>query len=513
MSRTYNSLRNTKYALIGQILGLLVSFFARIIFIRILGKEYLGINGLFTNILTMLSLVELGIGPAIVFSLYKPLAENDTKKIKALMQLYKKSYIIIGIIIAILGILITPFLDYLIKDKPDVSNLNLIFLMFVANTSISYFFAYKRNLIIADQHRYIATIYRYGFFVVLNVFQIIFLYLTKNYFVFLFIQIANTFLENVAVSKHADKMYPYLKEKSQEKLDSETVDQIKKNTAAMVLHKIGTIVVSSTDNIIISAKVGITWVGLYSNYYLIINALNTIITQFFTAITASIGNLGVTESKEKSEYIFECINFIGFWIYGFCTIALYQLFNPFIEIWLGKDLLMSMDVIAILAFNFFITGMRKSVLTFRDAFGLFWYDRYKPIFESVINLVVSLILAKPLGITGVFIGTAVSTLTTCLWVEPYVLYKYGFDTCSISYFLRYIYYTFIMIIAAIPTNLLCNLLPGSGLTAFILKLFICLIIPNIIFLLVFYKTKEYKYLFSMVKNYILRNNKISTTQN
>jgi O-antigen/teichoic acid export membrane protein len=247
----------------------------------------------------MLSLVELGIGAAIIFSLYKPLAENNIKKVRALMQLYKKSYNVIGLVIALLGICITPFLSFLIKEVPNVQNLNLIFILFVINSAISYFFAYKRNLIIADQHRYIATIYRYTFYSILNIFQIVFLYITKNYIIFLVLQITSTLLENICIAERADKMYPFLKEKGHEKLDNITMREIKKNTSAMILHKIGGVIVNSTDNILISMKVGIAWTGLYSNYQLIINALNTVIEQFFTAITASIGNLAATESKGK----------------------------------------------------------------------------------------------------------------------------------------------------------------------------------------------------------------------
>ena len=308
------------------------------LFIRILGAEYLGINGLFTNIVTMLSLVELGIGPAIIFSLYKPLAENDIKKVQALMQLYKKAYTIIGFIVAVLGICITPFLHYFIKELPDISNITLIYVLFVINSAISYFFAYKRNLIIADQRRYVDMLYRYSFFSILNIMQIVFLYITGSYIIFLILQIISTLLENIVVARRADKMYPLLKQRKHEKLDLETVQEIKKNTGAMVLHKIGDIALNATDNIVISAKVGIIWVGLYSNYLLIITALNIMIGQFFTSITASIGNFGITEGKEKVILIFQKVLFANFWMYGLSGICLYYLFNPFIDLWLGENL-------------------------------------------------------------------------------------------------------------------------------------------------------------------------------
>ncbi|WP_319470066.1 oligosaccharide flippase family protein [uncultured Trichococcus sp.] len=504
MSRTQNSLINLIVALIGQGLGLIISFIARIFFVKILGTEYLGINGLFTNILTMLSLVELGIGPAIVFSLYKPLSENDIKKVKSLMHLYKEAYTIIGIIILILGLILTPFLSLFIKNMPDVPNIHFIFLLFVINSSLSYFFSYKRNLIIADQQRYIATAYRYIFFIALNFLQIIFLLITRNYVTFLVLQIISTLLENIAISKTADKRYPFLKDRQAEKLDTETVQEIKKNTGAMVLHKIGGIVVKSTDNILISAKVGITWVGLYSNYQLILNALDLIIGQFFSAITASVGNLGATGNKKKALAVFQNIQFINFWIYSFSAICFYYIANPFINWWIGEEFVMNDNVILVLTINFYIQGMRKSVLTFRDALGLYWKDRYKPIFEVIINIVVSIMLAPRLGISGIFIGTIVSTLTTCFWIEPYVLYKYGFESTIRPYFLRYVKNILLTLMAWYLTGIFNNFLPENTNFMLIFKLLICLVIPNIMFLIVFYRTTEFEYFVSIINNNIVK---------
>lgn len=502
MSRTKMSIHNLRVALFGQILGLLISFVSRTFFINILGSEYLGISGLFTNILTTLSLVELGVGPAITYSLYKPLAENDQEKIKSLMVLYKKVYNIIGILIATLGLIFTPFIETLIKDVPDIQNIHLIYILFVLNTSLSYFFVYKRNLIIANQQRYIATIYRYSFFFILNVFQIIGLYIYKNYFLYLILQVIFTLLENITVAKKVDKLYPYLQDKKVNRLDKVTINEIKRNTKAMLLHKVGSNVVNSTDNILISAMVGLRAVGLYSNYFLIMNALNIIIGQLFTALTASVGNLGATDTNNRSYFIFRCVNFIDFWIYGFSAICLYFLFNPFISLWLGSDMLFSRNIVTVLVINFYIQGMRKSVLTFRDALGLYWYDRYKPLFESVINLVASLILVEKIGLSGIFIGTLISTMTTCFWVEPYVLYKKGFRLPLKSYFIDYIIYSGVTLIAGFVTNLFIRLVSNTNVVSFLISMLICLIVPNVIFLLLFYKKREFKYLFNVAKNNI-----------
>lgn len=504
MSRTRNSLINLTVAMVGEVVAVPIGFVARMVFIRTLGAEYLGVNGLFTSILTMLSLVELGIGPAIVFSLYKPLAENDTKKVQAIMQLYKKAYTIIGTVIAALGIVMAPFLSYLIKDVPDIKNIEFIFLLFVINSAISYFYAYKQNLIIADQRRYVVTLYRYAFFSIVNILQIAFLYLTKNYVIFLVLRIVCTLLENLLLARSADKLYPFLRQKATERLDGNTIQEIKKNTSAMVSQKIGEIVTNSTDNIVIAAMVGTIWVGLYSNYILITSALNGIMGQFFTAITASVGNLGATESKEKLLAVFQKIQFATFWIFGFSSICLFYLVNPFIAIWVGNEYWLSMDTVLLLVILFYIQGMRRAVLTFREALGLYWYDRYKPLFQGVINLAISVVLAPKLGVSGVIIGTVISVLTTCFWIEPYFLYKKGFVAPLKSYYFKYAVYTAITVVTGLVTGASVGFITGTSLAAFIGKFIVCLFVPNIIYLVMFYRTKEFQYFLILAKNIVFK---------
>lgn len=508
MSRTKSSIKNFIYALIGQCLGIAISFISRIFFVRILGNEFLGINGLFTNILTVLSLAELGVGTAITYSLYKPLAESDTQKCKMLMQLYKKIYIVIGIVILILGVAITPLLQYLIKDMPDITNLNLIYILFVFNTSVSYFFSYKRNLIIADQNRYIATIYRYGFYFILNVFQIIYLIIEKNYIGFLILQIIATLLENIFVSLKADKMYPYLKDKDKVPLDSQTKMDIIKNTKAMMMHKVGSVVVTSTDNIILSSFVNVVAVGIYSNYQMISKALSTVTSQIFNSITASVGNLCASSDVEKQYNIFMKINFLSFWIFCFISSCLVSLYNPFIEIWLGKDYLFDISIVILLVINFYITGMRRPPMVFREATGLFYKDRWKAIIEAVLNLILSIFLAIKFGISGVFVGTVISSLLTSVWVEPYVLYRYGFNINFIKYIVDYIKKLVITVAISAFVYLCCSYISGNLLISFMVKTLVCLIVPNFVLFLLFKNTDEYKYFYNKLILKILKKLKL-----
>lgn len=498
--RTKKSLINIGTAVTGQIFAILISFISRLVFVRILGAEYLGVNGLFTNILSMLALVELGIGPAIIYSLYKPLAFNEEQKVKALMNLFAKAYWIVGVVILIIGLAIMPFLDSIIKEPPNIPDLAIIYVLFLANSVITYFFSYKRSLIIADQRSYITTIYRYSFYFVLNVIQIIILLKTKDFLLFLFAQIVFTLLENFLVSLKANQMYPYIKGKNKERLDEETKATIFKNVRALVYHKIGGTAVFGTSSIIISAFVGIVWVGLYSNYLLIINALNIIIGQIFTAITASVGNLNAYGDKERSVFIFKTLFFISWWVFGFSSICLLVLFNPFITLWLGSEFTMEFIVVLMIVVNFFVTGMRRASLTFKDSMGLFWYDRYKPLAEAVVNLVLALIFVQYWGLVGVLVAIFISTMTVCFWVEPYVLYKYGFEKSSKEYFQRYSFYTIITVLLALLTVFICDILFREvTIVSFIGRLLVCLFLPNILIILGFYKTKEFQYLLSIIK--------------
>ena len=498
MSRTKIATKNIKFAIGGQIIGIVIGFIARIFFIRTLGQEYLGLNGLFTNILSILSLAELGVGPAIVYSMYKPLAEDDRYKVKALMNLYKRSYISIGCAIAFIGIGLTPFLEFFIKELPDIERIRLIYLMFVANSAISYFFSYKRSLIIADQKRYIATFYKYVFYLILNILQILVLIYTKNYILFLVLLILSTTIENICVSIKADKMYPFLKDKSKASLSSSEKKSILQNIKAMMYHKFGTTIVMGTDNLLISKFVGLVEVGLYSNYLFIKNALNTMYGLLFQSITASIGNLGATESIKKRLFIFKCINFAGYYIYAFSSICLMVLFNPFIEIWAGSSYLFPMEIVFLIVLNFYVTGMRKSVLTFRDALGLFWHDRYKPLFESLVNLLVSLLLVKSLGIRGILLGTTVSTITVCFWIEPLILYKNGFKNSVTDYFITYFKYLVVLVVVGGITYGISAFVFYTGFVGLLIKSFICLIVPNTLFVLIFRNSLEFKYFYDLV---------------
>lgn len=494
-SRTKNSLRNLLTGVVGQVITVLLNFISRSIFIHFLDIEYLGLNGLFTNILTILSLAELGVGGAIVYSMYKPIAENDKDTLKALMKLYSKIYTIIGIVIAIIGIAIAPFLDIFIKNKPkNVSNLVIIYFMFLLNTVISYFFSYKRSIITADQREYICTFYKFIFNVVKVILQIIVLIITRNFILYLAVQIFCTFMENIAISIKADKIYPFLKEKDNIKLNKSEKVSIFTNIKALMIYKICSTMLDGTDNLIISSFIGVTWVGLLSNYTLVIGAVSLVLTQIMGAITASIGNLISVESKEKQEDIFYNMFFLSFLLYGFSSICLMILINPFITLWLGKNYILSGLTVFIIVLNFYIYGMQNVVWTYRSTMGLFIYGKFRPLVSGIMNIILSIILGKYLGLLGVLLGTTITRLLTNVWYDPIIIFRYGFKKSVKPYYLKYLQYTFIFLIMSILLKLFDYIIRGNGIIYFLLLLLTTCLILIIFFFIIFRKNKEFKYL-------------------
>ena len=486
-SRTKNSIRNSSISIITQVSTIIMDFIVKTIFIYILGSEYLGINGLFTNIITLLSLADLGIGVAIPYSLYKPLADKDTKKIKALMNFYRRIYNIIGSVVLIIGLSLTPFLPLIIKNMPDINGIYFIYDLFVIHSALTYFFVYKKFLIESDQKGYIISNITFICSLLLNITRVIILVLTKNFILYLFCSIVFVIIQNVWYSNKADKMYPFIKEKNKETISKEDKEEISTNVKALLIYKIGTVITLGTDNIVISKFLGLIPVGIYSNYILITNSLNNVLNQVFNAITSSIGNL--------SKSIYEKLNFFDFYIFSLCSICIFVLINPFVKIWLNDEYVLSNLVSMLLAINFYITGMGYVTNSFRSAYGLFYKARFRPILMVIINIVVSVILVKPLGIAGVVIGTIVSRLLTVSWLDPYVIYKYGFKANVFEYYKTYIYYLLIFLISGGFIYYLTSFINMANILGWILGAIITFVLYNLIIYILFRKTEEFNYFY------------------
>lgn len=492
--RIKNSIKNIVFGLGSQLILIILSFCSRSIFIYSLGAEYLGVHGLFSNILTMLSLANLGLGGVIGYSLYKPLEEHNVKKINAYMSFYKNAYNTVGIVIFILGISLIPFLEHFMNEVPNIPHLKFIYLLYLINTTISYFFVYKSSIIIADQKNYIVTRITCCFTAVLLIVQIIILLITKNYILYLLVAILFTIFQNMYVAFKANKSYPMIKLKLKEKLEKSERRAIFKNLFAMALYNVSGVVYSGTDNIIISSFISLRMVGMFSNYVMILQAVKMLLNQIFHSLIASVGNLNVTESDEKKYNIFKVMFFMSFWLFGLCSIAILVLINPFIILWLGESMLFSNWNVVIISLDLFIGGLILAPSVFKNSSGLYWQGKFAPVICIIINLVLSIILVNYIGVAGVLIGTIVSRIFTYSWVEPYVAYKYIFKKPIKEYIKRWAGYLLTTIITAYITYRVALIAGGNTFFDLILKAIICILIPNIVFGVLFHKTEEFKYL-------------------
>ena len=422
--RTKYSLINLVVGVGGHMLNMLLSFISRMIFIRYLAAAYLGVNGLFSDILGMLNLAELGIGSAMIFSMYRPAAEGDQEHLGKLMNLYRILYRAVALFVLAAGLCLMPFLNVLIKGDSGIEDLQVIYLLYLGNSVCSYLLSYKNSILQAHQRAYVKTMLDQLVKIVQVIVQMLVLVLTRNFILYLTVQIAAQLLINLFVSWKADRDYPYLKQIKglPGKVEREN---IVKNIWALSLHRVGTVVVNGTDNLIMSAFVGLTSVGICSNYKLVTKSINDLLNKVYTAFTGSIGNLGATKDPAYIYRVYKQLDFFMFVVYGYFAAGMALLFNPFIQLMFGKEYLFPQATVLVIVTQFYVTGMRQINLQFREALGLFWHDRYKAVAESIINLVVSILLVQRFEVTGVFLGTIVSTMTTCFWVEPYVLMRYG----------------------------------------------------------------------------------------
>lgn len=491
--RTKNAKRNIITSVLSTIITIIIGFIAQTIFIKTLGTEYLGLNSLFSNILSMFSLVELGIGSAIVYSLYKPLAENNEKEVKGLLNFYKLSYNLIALVIFILSLCILPFIPSIVDEINIENSLYVIFILFSLNSVCSYLLAYKRSILYADQKSSILTNVHLIITIVLNVLQISFLILTSNYIVYLIIKIISSITENVIINKIVIKNYPYIKNNN-ETIDKETKTNLLVKVKGLIFHKVASVVVTGTDNILLSMFIGITYVGLYSNYYLIVSSVSNMLAQIFNSLVASIGNLLVKKDANKSFEIYKKTNFINLILAVICTSCLIILLQPFISIWIGYVYWLDFYIVIAICFSFYLTTMRRGINAFKEAAGIFHEDRFVPLVEALINLVSSLIFIYFFGMIGVFLGTITSTLLLFLYSYPKYVYTKLFERKYSEYVISFIKQTLLMIVIVSFTYYISifNVLSNVYLS-FTLNGLIAVVVPLVLLIIIYRKTDEYMY--------------------
>lgn len=499
--RTRKSIKNAIFALLSNILIIFVGIVSQAIFLKMLGSEFLGLNSLFTNIISMLCIAELGIGNAIVFYLYKPLHENNVTLINSLMCFYKRAYRIVALVVFVIGLILMPFLHLFIGSTNLSVNIYIIFSLFLLDACVSYLLSYKRSILYADQKNFVINIVHLICVLLMNVIQILILVLYKNFIFYLIIKIIFRLLENLVISTYVDKNYSYLTNKDVSKLDSSILDDIKKKVRALFVHQIGAFCVNGTDNLIISKFLGLVYVGLYSNYFLIINSISSLFSQTFSAVTSSVGNLLVSENIKKSLSVFKRMNFINLWFSTFTMVCIYVLMNDFICLWIGDEYLLSKSILFVLCCNYFLQTMKRSVTIFKDAAGIFYEDRFVPFLESGVNLVFSILCIKFTGLIGVFIGTLLSVCVLHFYSYPKYVYNglFGenkFDYCKLTIKNIFISLTVLFISSLVISLFNCV---NSLIFRFAFKIVTVIFLPNIIMLILFFRTNIFKECINYIK--------------
>lgn len=505
MSRTKNSIRNIVYSLINVVLTLTLMFGVRTLFIRTLGVQYLGLNGVFQNIFSFLSLAELGIGSAIVYRMYDPLNTGNERRIAALMTFFKQAYRIISIIIVVLALLLLPFLGTIIGDQAENINIYLVFAIYIAQTLSSYlFFAYKTTLLQADQREYIIS--KYGNYVILgsSLAEALILYFFQSYISYLLVVVISNIFKNYLVSRRVDKDYPYTK-KYDDKIDRAELKDMFKDFFAAFLYRIDNVILSSTDNLVLTYFIGLATVGFYSNYTLLANSVKRFLSPILNSIRASLGSFIAQKSNEESYRIFQVINLITIILYGGATIGLFILSNKFINIWIGEDFTLSTMFVLFFSLEFYLKGMQHFLAQIRNAMGLFQQLKYRPLMSIIINLVVSITLVQYMGIVGVLLGTISAGLLTNMIFDPIVIHTHGFHYKTSTYFLKNAYYVFLMGLAGLISYVLTLPIEGSILGLFY-SFLVTLITIVVVYGLGLFWLKEWKELIPRLRVALERNN-------
>lgn len=496
-NRTKNAITNMMVSFLNQFTTLILSFISRTIFIRVLGIELLGINGLFTDVLSLLSMADLGFNTAMVYSFYKPIAENDTKKISALITFYKKIYRTIAIAITIIGLALVPFIHLIVNTDKPIPLLEVYYLFALAGVIISYLFVYKTSIITADQKNYVVTRITIIVNFTKTIIQILSLIILKNYILYLAINLIGNFINNYIASKKAVDLYPYIKE--EEILDEKDKKGIFENIKSIFLYKLSSMMLNATDNTLISILIGTVTVGLYSNYLMITTRVLSIIQIVFGSLTASIGNVIIKEDDNKRYQIFKATQSISFIICGIIVTSFSVLINDFIRIWLGEKFIFDNIIVLAITLNMYLSCVLQPLWTYREATGLYVKTKYVMLIAAIVNLVLSIIFGKMFGLAGILFASAMARLTTYFWYEPLLLFKEYFNKSVMNYYVPIIINFIIMSISITIINILLSGFIVNSWMELIFKSISCGLITTLIFLSIYSRSEGFKVILKKIK--------------
>lgn len=450
--RTRKSAKNIAFKFAYQLLTMVLALVSRTVFIHTFGKEFLGMNSLFTDIMSWLSMADLGFGVALAYSFYKPLAEDDTNKIAALMTFYKKIYHIIAAAVAVTGLCMVPFLGFIIKPEHPIEHMHMYYILSLTGMVVSYLCVYRTVIITADQKDYIVVKMNMAIGVIKVLLQIAVLVLFKNYTIYLIIGILCGLFGNIYQTTVAKKMYPYINEKAE--LDKKEKRSILSNIKSVFIYKISSTLLNATDNTIISAMVGVAAVGEYSNYLTVSGKLSGIFVLVFTSMTASIGNIIVKEKSEKRYEVFECEQFASFVLSCIAVPCFVSLIDNVIYLWLGTEYMFDNSIGIIIGLNMYMGFVYQPLWSYREATAMYQKTKWTMFICAMVNIVLSIVFGRFMGLAGIILATFISKLCTYGWYEPILLFRLYFNKSAKDYF----------------KNMLLNFAVTSALTVLLLKL-------------------------------------------
>lgn len=511
-SRTKNVIKNTGAGIGVRLLSILLNFVLKTVFIRVLGIQYTGVSSLFTDILTILSFAELGIGSAITYALYKPVAQNDKIQIAKLMNFYKKAYRYVALTVAVTGGALVPFLGLIVKDVPDIKeSITLIYLLYLINTMVSYLLIYKSSILVARQKKYVISLIQGVSNVVKLLVESVLIVVYHQFIIYLIIEIIFTITQNYIIGRLADR--EYFIDKNNKALVLEKAEKAKlfADIRALAMYQISGVVVDGADSVIISAFLETSLVGYISYYKLIFNQISRMVIQFFDAMNPSVGNLAVTDTEDKQYQLFKSTNFAIFWLMCVSCTGLAVCVNPLIKLWLGEEFILSENIVMVLTADFFVTNMIRVVAVFRTANGLFVNGKYRPVIMAILNIILSVIMVKSLGVFGVLLATVVSRAVTQMWYDPWLVYSRVFskkdaDCRVMEYYVAYIEYLLTIVTSIILAKLVTwesinrILRLDNPLVQLIVAVMVSIIVSNVVFLLLWGRNDNCRYIMEKFKH-------------
>lgn len=504
LERTKNAGKGMAFEILKNFNGIILSFVCRTAMIYCLGIEYTGLGGLYTSILNVLNLAELGVGVAMIYSMYKPIAEDDTEKICMLMNLYRKYLRIIGAVVLGLGLCLMPFLDKLIAgDVPSDINIYILFLMNLAVTVCSYWlFAYKTCILQAHQQNYVADRIDVILNLVFSILQILTLIILKNYYAYFGLELVRQICSNLVKAYAAKKRYPQYKPTG--KLDKDEEKDIRNKVKDIFTSRIGDVITTYADTLVISAFLGLTILGQYQNYFYIFTAVSGIIGALYNSTRAGIGNSLVTETKTKNLKDINIFTLLIFWVSTFCASEFICLYQPFIKIWVKQKNMLPFEIALCLAVMFVVQQYRKILDTYRTAGGTWHYDRFRPFIAGMVNLILNLIMIQYIGLYGVILSTIISEVVVSIpWLIINV-FKNIFESSAKRFVIFTIKCTVITTVIIVLLSIISIKLPINGIPVIAIRIAIGLVVSNAIYLLLFFKTEEMKGCFRIARKMFSR---------